>query len=109
MSTQIRFAAADGRPAQPVLVMDFAVPPETMSLADQENELRIQAHGLLLHAEMLAYERTGDRVHHDNAERAKLAMYALIANRSPERKAAMERALGDRSAFEACREKEASK
>lgn len=33
--------------------------PKTLSPADQERELRIQAEGLLMQAEMLAWERTG--------------------------------------------------
>ena len=48
---------------------------------DQERELRIQAEGLLLRAEMLAWERTGDFSAHDAAQRHQANMFELIKKR----------------------------
>lgn len=50
-------------------------------LADQERELRIQAEGLLMQAEMLAWERTGDFGAHGAASRHEARMKDLIMER----------------------------
>lgn len=100
MNLSIRFVEAckvriDGRPApEPVLMVHFAEIPESMPLEQQALEMRIQAQGLLLHADMLDFQRTGKALHRQCAEQAKRAMYALIALRTPERQAEMERVQG---------------
>lgn len=82
------------RPApEPVLVLQFPEIPGAMSVADQAHELRIQAQGLLMHAHMLDFQRTGLPEHHAAAEEHLRLMQELIAARSPERRAAMERAV----------------
>lgn len=55
---------------------------EPLPPADQERELRIQAEGLLLQAEMLAWERTGDFGARGAADAHRLRMGGLIAGRS---------------------------
>lgn len=52
------------------------------ALADQERELRIQAEGLLMRAEMLAWERTGALCAHGAATWHKGRMQELIKGRS---------------------------
>ncbi|MFD2755987.1 hypothetical protein [Comamonas terrae] len=99
MNTQIShvgvLSADSTRPApQPALVVQFPEIPPAMSLGDQAHELRIQAEGLLMHANMLDFERTGQVRHRIKARRHLVAMQALIAARSPECRAAMERAVG---------------
>lgn len=53
-----------------------------LPLIDQERELRIQAEGLLLRAEMLAWERTGDFGAHGAATRHCARQSELIKGRS---------------------------
>ena len=65
-----------------------------MSLSDQAHELRIQSEGLLMHAQILDFQRTGRVRHRIKARRHLAAMQALIAARSPEQRAAMELAVG---------------
>ena len=59
-------------------------------LADQERELRIQAEGLLMQAEMLDWERTGYLGARARADYHRMRMERLIAERSPETVARME-------------------
>jgi len=66
----------------PVAVVCFGATAEPLPLADQERELRIQAEGLLLRAEMLAWERTGDFTSHGAATRHQARMVELIKGRS---------------------------
>lgn len=63
-------------------------------LADQERELRIQAEGLLMQAEMLAWERTGDFGAHGAASRHEARMKDLIMERPKTVQARMERERG---------------
>jgi hypothetical protein len=81
---------------QPALVVHFADVPGAMPLLDQALELRIQAIGMLMHAQMLDFQRTGKAKHRTKAQSHLNSMRALIAARSPERVAAMERAVGGR-------------
>lgn len=53
-------------------------------IEDQELELRIQAEGLLLRAEMLAWERTGNSAAHGAAELHQARMFELIKTRTAE-------------------------
>lgn len=53
-----------------------------LPLIDQERELRIQAEGLLLRAEMLAWERTGDFGAHGAATQHCARQSELIKGRS---------------------------
>ena len=78
---------------QPALVVHFAEVPGAMPLLDQALELRIQAVGMLMHAQMLDFQRTGKAKHRSKAQSHLNAMRALIAARSPERVAAMEQAV----------------
>ena len=99
METQITcvgvISAGDQKPApRPALVVHFAEVPDAMPLLDQALELRIQAMGMLMHAQMLDFQRTGKAKHRSKAQGHLNAMQALIAARSPERLAAMERAVG---------------
>lgn len=99
MNTQIShvgvLSADSNRPApQPALVVQFPEIPPAMPLGDQAHELRIQAQGLLMHAHMLDFQHTGRPEHHAAAEEHLRLMQELIAARSPERRAAMERAVG---------------
>jgi len=66
----------------PVAVVCFGATAEPLPLADQERELRIQAEGLLMQAEMLAWERTGDFGAHGAATRHLGRMQELIKGRS---------------------------
>ena len=98
MNTQIShigvLSTDSTRPApQPALVVQFPEVPVSMSLSDQAHELRIQSEGLLMHAQMLDFQRTGRPEHHAAAEEHLRLMQELIAARSPERRAAMERAV----------------
>lgn len=68
--------------------------PNDADLADQERELRIQAEGLLMQAEMLDWERTGYLGARAVADYHRMRMERLIAERSPETVAAMERERG---------------
>lgn len=68
--------------------------PKTLSLADQERELRIQAHGLLMQAEMLAWEHAGCFAARGEADRHRMCMEQLIAGRSEAVKARMARERG---------------
>ena len=68
--------------------------PKTLSLADQERELRIQAHGLLVQAEMLAWEHAGCFAARGAADFHLMRMEKLIAERSPEVVARMARERG---------------
>lgn len=52
-----------------------------LSLVDQERELRIKAEGLLMQAEMLVWERTGDFGAHGAATRHQARMQELINSR----------------------------
>lgn len=63
-------------------------------LAGLERELRIQAEGLLMQAEMLDWERTGYLGARAGADYHRMRMERLIAERSPETVAAMERERG---------------
>lgn len=94
--SQIGVISADStRPApQPALVVQFPDVPVSMSLSDQAHELRIQAEGLLMHAQMLDFQRTGRAKHRRKAQEHLNAMRLLIGARSPERRAAMEQAVG---------------
>lgn len=96
MNTQISQISADStRPApQPALVVQFPEVPVSMSLSDQAHELRIQSEGLLMHAQILDFQRTGKVRHRIKARRHLAAMQALIAARSPEQRASMELAVG---------------
>lgn len=60
-----------------------------VELSDQERELRIQAEGLLMQAEMLAWERTGDFGAHGAASRHEAQMRELISGRSEAARARM--------------------
>lgn len=66
----------------PITVVCFGAQAEPLPLADQERELRIQAEGLLLQAEMLAWERTGEFSAHGAAARHQEQMLELIKGRS---------------------------
>ena len=68
--------------------------PKTLSPADQERELRIQAEGLLMQAEMLAWERTGYLGARAGADYHLMRMEQLIAERSEDAKARMARERG---------------
>lgn len=57
-------------------------------------ELRIQAEGLLMHAEMLAWERTGDFGAHGAATRHHTQMLELIKGRSEAVRARMAQEMG---------------
>lgn len=99
MNTQISqvgvISADSTRPApQPALVVQFPDVPMSMSLSDQAHELRIQSEGLLMHAQILDFQRTGKVRYRIKARRHLAAMQALIAARSPEQRAAMELAVG---------------
>ena len=52
-------------------------------MAAQERELRIQAHGLLMQAEMLAWEHAGCFAARGAADYHRIQMEKLIAERSP--------------------------
>lgn len=67
---------------QPITAMCFGTAAEPLSLAEQERELRIQAEGMLMRAEMLAWERTGDFGAHGAATRHQAQMLELIKGRS---------------------------
>ncbi|WP_312836388.1 hypothetical protein [Comamonas sp.] len=58
-------------------------------VADEANELRIKAHGLLLQAAMLDHDRTGDEAYRREAQFCMNVMKACILGRSSEQKAAM--------------------
>lgn len=60
------------------------VMPSLSGIEDQERELRIQAEGLLLRAEMLAWERTGNSAAHGAAELHQARMFELIKTRPTE-------------------------
>lgn len=79
---------------QPVAVVTFGQDAEPLPLVDQERELRIQAEGLLLRAEMLAWERTGDFGAHGAATRHEARMKELIKGRSDAVRARMARERG---------------
>lgn len=66
----------------PVVAICFGAEAEPLPLADQERELRIQAEGLLMQAEMLAWEREGDMGAHGAATRHQARMFELIKGRS---------------------------
>lgn len=66
----------------PVAVFDFGADSLPLVPADQERELRIQAEGLLMHAELLAWQRTGDFGAHGAATRHQAQMFELIKGRS---------------------------
>lgn len=66
----------------PITVVCFGAQAEPLPLADQERELRIQAEGMLMRAEMLAWERTGDFGAHGAATRHQAQMLELIKGRS---------------------------
>lgn len=82
---------------EPVAIVSFGAQAEPLSLVDQERELRIQAEGLLLRAEMLAWERTGDFDAHGAATRHQARMYELIKGRTEAARAclAAERGMPD--------------
>lgn len=71
------------RHATPVTAVCFGSDAEPVALAEQERELRIQAEGLLMQAEMLAWEQTGDFGAHGAATRHRARMEELIRGRSP--------------------------
>ncbi|MEJ5148979.1 hypothetical protein [Comamonas sp. MYb396] len=58
-------------------------------VADEANELRIKAHGLLLQAAMLDHDRTGDEAYRREAQFCLNVMKAGISLRSAEKRAAM--------------------
>lgn len=68
--------------------------PKTLSPANQERELRIQAHGLLMQAEMLAWEHAGCFAARGAADFHLMRMEKLIAERSEAVKARMAREKG---------------
>lgn len=68
--------------------------PNDADLADQERELRIQAEGLLMQAEMLDWERTGYLGARAGADFHRMRMEKLIAERSEAVKARMAREKG---------------
>lgn len=65
-----------------VLVMCFGHSSMPLSLADQERELRIQAEGLLLRAEMVCWELSGNFDAHAAAAQHQDRMFELIKGRS---------------------------
>lgn len=67
--------------AEHLLVHSFGTNCEPLSLQDQARELRIQAEGLLLEADMLDWQRTGDFGAHGSADRHFTQMRDLIASR----------------------------
>ena len=78
-----------GSSVQQVLVVSFEPAPNPIAPVDQAMELRIQAQGQLLHADLVDFARTKDPAFYESAERNRKVMYALINARSPERKAQM--------------------
>lgn len=66
----------------PVLAICFGASAEPLPSIDQERELRIQAEGLLMQAEMLAWERDGEMGSHGAATRHQARMFELIKGRS---------------------------
>lgn len=73
----------------PVVVICFGPAAEPLPLIDQERELLIQAEGLLMQAQMLAWERTGDFGAHGAATRHQTRMMELIKGRSQEMRTRM--------------------
>lgn len=66
----------------PVVAICFGLHSQPLPEQDQEREFRIQAEGLLLHAEMLRWERTGEFDSHAAAARHQSQMFDLIKGRS---------------------------
>ena len=58
-------------------------------VADEANELRIKAYGLLMQAAMLDHDRSGDDASRREAQFCLNLMKACILGRSPEKKAAI--------------------
>lgn len=82
MTTARVYQLHGGAPVdQSVLAISFGLGQAPLAPADQERELRIQAEGFLVQAEMLAWERTGDFGAHGAATRHLAAMQQLIADR----------------------------
>ncbi|GKS91196.1 hypothetical protein [Acidovorax sp. SUPP2539] len=64
-----------------VTAVCFGAAVEPLAPEDQERELRIRAHGQLMEAEMLAWERTGEFDAHGAASHHRAQMEALIKQR----------------------------
>lgn len=82
MRAMVTTATTDAGAQLPVAAVCFGAQAEPLALADQERELRIQAEGALMQAEMLAWRRTGDFGAHGAATRHQAQMFELIKGRS---------------------------
>lgn len=78
-----------GQAQKLVTAVCFGPESDPPSLADQELELRIQAEGLLMQAEMLAWRRSGEFFAHRSATQHQNRMVELINCRSEAMQARM--------------------
>ena len=81
-TASVAHTGASGPALVPVAAVCFGASSEPLPIADQERELRIQAEGLLMRAEMLAWERSGDFGAHGAAGRHQAQMSEMIKCRS---------------------------
>lgn len=77
----VKAAAGDNIHAEQLLVHSFGASCQPVPLEDQARELRIQAEGLLLEADMLDWQRTGDFGAHGSADAHQARMKELILQR----------------------------